>query len=188
MSHLQLRRLGAAVLTTAAVAAVATPAAQAAPVKLAGATTTLALSDAAQATLTQAGVTVTPVAPATSPSAGSYSFPVVRGRLAAKRRLGFAIHKGGLTLTTSAKQVTVRRLIAFGGRRPLVTARVGRAQVPLLRLTQVTLGGDALLSGKASLTQTGARLLGRFLATDGFKAGMPVGTVTVTAAAPAASA
>ena len=187
MSHLQLRRLGAAVLTTAAVAGVAAPGAQAAPVKLAGATTTLALSDAAQATLTQAGVTVTPVAPATSPSAGSYSFPVVRGKLAAKRPLGFAIHKGGLTLSASAKQVTVRRLVAFGGRRPLVTARIGRAQVALLRITQVKLGGGALLSGKASLTAAGARLLGRFLATDGFKAGMPVGTVTVTAATPAAA-
>jgi hypothetical protein len=187
MSHLQLRRLGAAALATAAVAAVAAPAAQAAPVNLAGATTTLALSDAAQATLTQAGVTVTPVAPATSPLAGSYSFPVVRGKLAAERHLGFAVHKGGLTLSTSAKHVTVRRLIAFGGRRPLVTARVGRAQVALLRLTQVKLGDGALLSGKASLTRVGARLLGRFLGTDGFTAGTPVGTVTVTAATSATS-
>jgi hypothetical protein len=71
MSHLRLRRLGAAVVTSAAVAAAAAPAAHAAPVKLKGATTTVALSDAARATLTQAGVTVTPLAPATAPTASS---------------------------------------------------------------------------------------------------------------------
>jgi hypothetical protein len=168
-------------------AVAAAPAAQAKPVKLAGATTTLTLSDAAQATLTEAGVTVTPVAPAMAPSTGSYSFPVVRGMVAPKRRLGFAVHSGGLQLSTSDKQVTVRRLVAFGGRRPLVSARVGRRQVALLRLTQVKLGGDTLLSAKASLTKAGARLLGRFLASDQFTAGMPVGTVTVAAAAPAAA-
>jgi hypothetical protein len=187
MSQPRLRRIGASVLTTAAVAVVAAPAAQAAPVKLAGTTTTLTLSDAAQQTLTDAGVTVTPLAPATAPTSSSYSFPVVRGKIAAKRRLGFAIHKGGLKLSTSAKQVTVRRLVAFGGRRAYVTARIGRAQVALLRLSQVKLGGAAILTAKASLTKTGARLLGRFLDSDRFKAGMPVGTVTVATATPSAA-
>jgi hypothetical protein len=106
----------------------------------------------------------------------------VRGKLAPKRRLGFAVHRGGLRLSTSAKQMTVRRLVAFGGRRALVTARVGRAQVALLRLSQVKLGGDAILSANASLTRAGARLLGRFVGSDRFTAGMPVGAVTVTAA------
>jgi hypothetical protein len=104
LRHVRLTLCLAAVAALAPGAAVA----HAAPVKVTGEQTTVALSSAATDALTAAGVTVAPLAPATATSAG-LSFGVSGGRVDAATLRGFVRHRGGLSLTKGAKTVRLRR-------------------------------------------------------------------------------
>jgi len=96
-------------------------------IKVTGGDTTLTLSDAAKSALAAQGITVAPIAPATSGSAGSFTFPIAGGKLKSTTLFGAIAHKGGLTLTKGDKTVKVKRLVLVNGRHGAsIWAFVGR--------------------------------------------------------------
>jgi len=176
--------------------------------KVTGGTTTVALSDAATTALSGAGITVTPIAPATAGGPGSFSFPIAGGRLKTDSFHGVVFHRGGLTLTKGSTTAEVKNLTVVSGPKHAAVfattghegkrfslkrglrhrlARAGRLAghhrlhiVKLLNLTNVTHSGNTL-TADATLTKSAAKLLDRKFGTDAFKGGESVGTVTVAA-------
>jgi hypothetical protein len=177
--HLALGLLG---LTAAAVAA--TPAA-AAPVGLAGGSTNLHLDRATAAALGDLGLSVTPVGPAKA-SGTRVSFPVTGGAIDPATAAGRVTHSGGLAF--SAGGTTVRAtnfIVRTDGSRPVLTAAVGSARVPLLNLDL----GDAkvlrrgpggvgtwVVRVQTSLTATAAGALNAAFGSH-LAAGTPIGRV-----------
>ena len=79
--------------------------------KVKGGTTTLTLNSAAITALTNAHLTVTPLAPASANASGStFSFPISGGRINLKTLHGFIAHRGGITVSNGTKSGTVRHL------------------------------------------------------------------------------
>jgi hypothetical protein len=97
-------------------------------IKVTGGDTTLTLNDAAKSGLAAQGITVAPIAPATSASAGSLTFPIAGGKLKSTNFFGAIGHKGGVTLTKGDNTVKVKRLVLVNGPRGAsIWAFVGRA-------------------------------------------------------------
>jgi hypothetical protein len=105
-------RLRATLVAVAALAILALGAssAQAAKVHYAGGTTSVTPSAAAVKVLSDAGIAVTPVAPA-SATGGVFSFPIARGFVDPATGRADLLHKGGLKFTKGAKSATLRRFI-----------------------------------------------------------------------------
>ena len=176
--------------------------------KLTGGETKVALNDAAKSALSSAGITVTPIAPATSDSSG-FTFPIAGGKLKTGTAFGFVALRGGLKLTKGDRTLKLRRLlIASGPRGAGVFAftkrhhgfhrrgfrRGARASqrrrrhfghwVRVLSLSNVKradAGGKVVITADAALTRKAAKLLNRKFATTTFAAGQAVGSVTVSA-------
>jgi hypothetical protein len=175
-------RRTAAVLALVAAGAIA-PAAHAAPAKLTGGTTTIALRPAVTSAVAKAGVTVSVVAPATAGADGSYSFPVAGGRVNQKLR-GVVRHQGGLVLTRGERKVTLRSFVIVSAKRAFLTAKAGGKRLRLARLTGATRStqdGKAAVTAKLRLTQGGAAFLNKRSKRRTFRAGLVLGTATVVA-------
>jgi hypothetical protein len=114
-------------LVAAAVLLVGATAAQAKTVQLTGSTT---LTPSGQATtfLSNNGITVAPVGPATGEGNG-YVFPIAAGFGNTKTFYGLLAHKGGLRFTKGARSAVVRRFVAVR----VKNAAVLLAQVPGLK-------------------------------------------------------
>ena len=112
----------------------AAPAASGTP--LAGGATTLTLDAGFAKALADNGVAAAPVAPATANEDGSIAFPITGGSL------GDAVditHSGGLTFSAGAASLTATDYVVHAeGARGLLTATVGDAQVPFLKLDSRT--------------------------------------------------
>src|SRR4051812_35239234 len=100
--------------------------------QLAGGATTLTLDAGFAKALADNGVAAAPVAPATANEDGSIAFPITGGSL------GDAVditHSGGLTFSAGAASITATDYVVHAeGTRGLLTATVGDAQVPFLKL------------------------------------------------------
>lgn len=113
--------------------AVAAPA-MGANVSLSGGTTALQLDKNTAQVLTGAGISVAPVGAAAA-SGAQITFPVTGGVIDPSNAAGRIAHSGGLAF--SSRGTTVRAtnfLIQTNARRPVLTAQVGGARVPLLNL------------------------------------------------------
>jgi hypothetical protein len=143
--------------------------------------TTLALSDEAAKALADAGITATPVAPATAGD-GGFTFPVERVKL--KRRSLKVAHDGGITLTKGATTVTLTDLVVKAKRRHAkLFARAGNGKVALFKLRELkaTKAENSLtVTAKAFLTRAAANGLNQAFGTTAFAKGAEVGTVTTT--------
>jgi len=172
--------------------------------KVKGGTTTLTLNSAATTALTNAHLTVTPVAPATA-SGSTFTFPISGGRINQKTLHGFITHRGAITVSNGTKSGTVRSLtiVARGktaglygavrrsvrgrchlaGHRPhrhVVCRTVVRwTVVKLATITGVKVSGSSA-TGQAQLTGDAAKLLNRLSGGSTFKAGQVFGTGTVS--------
>ncbi|MEQ8834660.1 MAG: hypothetical protein RIB67_09485 [Miltoncostaeaceae bacterium] len=132
------RSLSAAILGAGALALglVASPAAgeSTTTVELSGGSTALHLDLRTARVLGSAGIDVRPVGPARAAGA-RVTFPVTGGTIDPSNAAGTVTHSGGLAF--SAGPTTVRATdftVSTTGPRPVLTARVGSARVPLVNL------------------------------------------------------
>ena len=178
--------MGAALLPTGALATGRGDDPCAAPgTPVAGGATTLTLDAGFAAALTGNGVAAAPVDPASAKEDGSISFPITGGSLGDSVDI---THSGGLTFSAGAASLTATHYVVHAdGARGLLTATVGDAQVPFLKLdlSGATIGreGAATTIGgvRASLTREAAKALNATFSVSLFRGGTPVGTVAVKA-------
>lgn len=166
----------------AAGAVVAPTAAQAKPVKVTGQQTTLSLTGPAAKLLTDNGVSVAAVAPATL-SGASATFPVTGGRVNAGLTKGFVRHAGAVTFTKDGRSLAVRRPVAVVTRRAsFIAARSHGRFVRLFRLTDLaktTSGTTTTITGQLRVTGRLASQLNRRLGTS-VQRGAVAGTAETT--------
>jgi hypothetical protein len=113
MSRVRALTAALAVVSLVALALGATRA-QAARVPVTGGTTTITPTAEAVQTLTSAGISASPIEPATAPN-GVFTFPIARGLVNPANLRGFILHKGGVKFTKGAR--------SFSLRRPLIVSR-----------------------------------------------------------------
>jgi hypothetical protein len=119
---------------TAAGAAAMAGSAAAAPVGVSGGVTNLHLDRATAAALGDLGLSVAPVGPAKA-SGTRVSFPVTGGAIDPATAAGRVTHSGGLAFSAGGTTVRVTNFIVrTDTKRPVLTAAVGNARVPLLAL------------------------------------------------------
>jgi len=165
--------------------AVAAPAG-AATVKLAGGYTTLKLYPATAAALKSLGVNVSLVRPATV-SHGGISFPIIGGRIDPATAAGAIEHSGGLELSAGGTHVRLTRFRVTVAAHSSLTALVGGHRVKIVnldtshaRITRSGLGTH-VTDVRATLTGLAAQALNGAFHVHAFKAGLPLGTVSVHA-------
>jgi hypothetical protein len=90
--------------------------AQAARVKVTGGTTTVTPAAPVVQALTNLGVSVSPIAPATAAN-GTYTFPIVRGRVNTDNLRGFLVHSGGVKFAKGERSIAVRRFVIVSTKR-----------------------------------------------------------------------
>lgn len=168
----------------------------AAILNLTGATTKVDVDPATAAVLTQNGVSVAPVAPATAAMVNGgieVTFPITTGYAAIYPQndvpfiRGIVSHSGGLTFSAGSKSLTATDFVVNPGT-SVLTATVGGKGVPLLDLngSKVAVTTDAAgnvhLDGiVAVLSTVAADALNSTFGVSLFKQGIPVGAVHVTA-------
>jgi|tagenome__1003787_1003787.scaffolds.fasta_scaffold19910498_1 hypothetical protein len=86
--------------------------------RITGGSTTITPSTAAAKVLSDNGITVTPLRPATAAN-GAVTFPIRRGHVRIKTMRGLVRHKGGVALSNGST--------TFKLRRPAVVLRTGKA-------------------------------------------------------------
>lgn len=182
---------GAGSATTAASAtpAASTSAATAGssgPVALAGRSTSVAVNPLAREVLTQSGVTLAPLAPATA-SAEAMTFPITGGTIVPATFAGRIESGGGVALTHAGRSVQITGFVIDTVARVL-TAEVAGRRVPIFAVgtegvTHAAGPGGALVLGGLSLTVTpqAAAAMNAALGVKIFAGGLPFGVTTVTA-------
>jgi hypothetical protein len=195
------------VRTTAVIAVVVSLAlagsALAAVLKVTGGTATVTPSAAAASLLSSNGITVTPIAPATS-SAGVFTFPLAGGRLHGKNLHGVIREQGGLEISNGTDTVRVRRMRIVSDRAGVVLfalvrhhpsaacaalarprarikcrIRTSLTVARIARVTDVTIANGSA-SGTVHITAATAGLINRLAGKPVTSAGAVLGTTTVT--------
>lgn len=181
--------LSAVGLTAGALApAVAAPAAHAQPRLVAsGGVTMLALAPGTAKALTTNKITVSPASEARVVESG-IAFPIQGGVLNPANLGGGLTHDGGLTFAAGGKTLTIRdftvstttgRLSAYvdqvGARINVLDLSLAKAKVSA---TSTKLGVSGVV---ATLDATAAKALDGYFGTTLFTAGLPIGTVRVSA-------
>jgi hypothetical protein len=183
--------------STPTTAAAASMAPDAAFTNLTGTSTSVDLDPATAKVLTDNGVTVTPVEPATVRTSGgttSVSFPITAGYVAlypeeqAPYVRGSFSHSGGLTFTAGGKSLTVTDFIVNPGSSELFATIPTGEVVQLLDLDGTDLQisqdaqGNVLLDGTvAKLSDTAAKAMNATFGVSLFTAGIPLGVVHIVA-------
>jgi hypothetical protein len=170
-------------------------------IKVTGGTSTVTVSTAAAAVLTQNNIKVSALSPATL-SGKTLTFPIARGRLNAKLH-GYIDHKGGFSLSNGTKTVKLRRptirstkagsaIWALVAKRTTGRChRVGRRHhrrlkckfvthmtvVRIAKLTGVKVTGQTA-SANVDLTAASAQIINKLAGKKVAKAGDPIGTAT----------
>lgn len=164
--------------------------AAAAPVALAGKDTTLVLNPATGKVLKANQVTVTPVGPAKAAGDG-IAFPITAGSINTESLAGTVDHSGGLKFSAGGKSLEVTDFKVDTVNKQLV-AQAGGAAVPLLNLDLASVkkasgpNGEIVVSNvSTTLTTEAAAALNSTFGVTLFKAGIPMGDVTITATAKA---
>jgi hypothetical protein len=108
--------------------------AQAARVKVTGGTTTVTPAAPVVQALTNLGVSVSPIDPATAAS-GAYTFPIVRGWVNTDNLHAFLVHSGGVKFTKGERSIALRRLVILSTKRgATLYGRVSRGACRVARV------------------------------------------------------
>lgn len=185
---------GVLALVLAGVAAAATS-------KVKGGTAQVTISQAAANVLSANGITVKALAPATS-SGNTFTFPISGGRLNTTNNHGTIVTKGGVTLSNSKRNATIRRLTlvsdkhgvfvyglvrgkttrhchATGHHHTTCTTTVHWNTVRVATVKNVTVSGSSA-SGTVLLSAASAKFINQLAGKDVAKAGDELGTATVS--------
>ena len=171
--------------TTASTATTTTTGA--APVAVVGKDTGVVVNPATAQTLKTAGITITPVPPASTKSA-VLIFPESGGSITVATLEGTIDHTGGLTLSHEGKSVTLTSFVINTSNKQL-TATVGGQSVPIFDLNLASIkrvsgpNGTVIASNiKMNVTSQAASTLNNSLGVTVFTAGLPFGIATLTVA------
>ncbi len=183
------RRLGAFAAALAAGAAIGVPAAGAATVPVAGGSTDLHIDAATAGVLTDAGLSVAPVGPAAAKGL-RVAFPITGGAIDPATAVGRVAHSGGLAFSAHGTTVRLTNFIVnTASRRPVLTAAVGSARIPLAgidlsRAKVIRRGsggiGTWVVRARATLTPTAAGALNAAFGTH-LPGGVDIGRVDLKA-------
>jgi hypothetical protein len=177
-----MRRLTAALAVAALPLVAAAPAAAQTSAAVADGQTMLRLDRGTAAVLDDAGVSVTPVRPASVGRSG-LTFPVTGGSADPATLAGTVRHAGGIRFRAGGRSVVLRSPTYRIGRRASLSMRVGGDRLRVLALdlgdAKVRRSGLATRASRIRATLTGgaARALNRAFGVHLFSAGLPVGTV-----------
>jgi hypothetical protein len=147
-----------------------------------GKSTHVVINPAVSAALKHAGVTLTPIAPATAKA--TLLFPVSGGQITVATLAGTVDHTGGLTFRHSGKSITVTNLVVNTKTQHL-TASVGGKSMPIFDLNLASpnrTGGphSAVVSDiKLTVLSRAATTLNSGLGVSTFKVGMNFGIATL---------
>jgi hypothetical protein len=150
-----------------------------------GKSTHVVIDPAASAALKHAGVTLTPIAPATAKA--TLLFPVSGGQIVVATLAGTVDHTGGLTFRHSGKSVTLANIV-INTKTKHLTARVGRKSMPIFDLNlaspeRASGPHSAVVSNiKLTITSQAATALNSGLGVSTFEAGRNFGIATLTVA------
>ena len=139
--------------------------------KAKGGTTTLTVDPAYATAITNAGITITAVLPAT----GTYVFPITGGKLVyhktkkagskskSKKQLsGFVTHSGGISLTKGTTTATLSdlRVNLSANKTGRIDAKLGTGSLKLGKLSNVTINAtDKSISATVTLTDAAIKAL-----------------------------
>jgi hypothetical protein len=202
-SHkLRLRALFSAALLALCLMAVGAAGAQAAKVKITGGTTTITPSAATTQFLTNNGIGVAPIAPATV-SNGVVTLPIAGGRIDPTTLRGFVTHRGGLKFTKGTKSLALRHFLITSSKRgafldaatPVRRCHAFRARrggrtrvcvfrlegVRVARLSNVVRNPDNSVTADLLLSRQVARFINNVAGKHVVSAGANIGTAKVVA-------
>ena len=177
-----MRRLPAALVVAALPFAAATPAAAQQSARVADGQTMLRLDRGTASVLQDAGVRVSPAAPASVGSSG-LTFPVTGGAADPRTLAGTVRHAGGIRFRAGGRTLVLRNPAYRIGRRSSLSMLAGGDRLRVLSLdtsrARVRRAGlDTRASRiRATLTGAAARALNRAFGVHLFSAGLPIGTV-----------
>jgi len=147
-----------------------------------GKSTDVVISPAVSAALRHAGITLTPIAPATAKA--TLHFPVSSGQIAVATLAGTVDHTGGLTFRHSGKSVTLTNIV-INTKTKHLTATVGGKSMPVFGLNLAshnrTSGPHSAVVSDIKLTvlSRAATALNSGLGVNTFKAGQNFGIATL---------
>ena len=150
---------------------------------IAGGSTALKLDRGTAKVLGANGVSVKPVKPA-KVKGGKIVFPITGGEVGAGLKSAKIDHSGGLKFSAGGNSLVAKSFQIKVGSRNKLTAKVGEARVPLLKLdlgkAKVTRDGldTKVAKVNGSLTSLAAGALNDTFGVNLFKRGIPVGTTT----------
>jgi len=154
--------------------------------KVTGEDTELVLDAATAAALTDADVTVSPIAPAVAAEAG-IAFPVIGEEIeTVTLKKGVITHTGGLTFASGDTKVEVKDFSADLSTGILTAMLPEGAPLPLLSLDLSTAKvtdsptGKNIAGVKGSLTKDAATALNNAFGSEMFTEGMAIGTLDLT--------
>ena len=166
--------------------ATSTTASASASVPVVGKSTSVVVNPVTAQALKQAGITITPVAPATAHTV--LLFPVSGGQVVVATLAGTIEHSGGLILSHGGKSVQLTSFTVDTSTKQL-TALVAGQRVPIFELNLASLkratgpNGTVIASDiKMTLTAQAATALNSALGLSTFVPGLPFGVATVTVA------
>lgn len=177
-----MRRLPAALVVAALPLVAAAPAAAQQSARVADGQTMLRLDAGTAKVLQDAGVRVSPAAPASVGRSG-LTFPVTGGAADPSTLAGTVRHAGGIRFRAGGRTVVLRNPTYRIGRRSSLSMTVGGDRLRVLALdtsrAKVRRAGlDTRASRiRATLTGAAARALNRAFGVHLFSAGLPIGTV-----------
>jgi len=149
--------------------------------------TDLTLDPGTAQALSDLGVAVAPVGPASVTPQGAVAFPITGGKVDASSFAGTIRHSGGISLSAGDVQVDLTRFRINVDADPDLTALVGGQRVSILSLDLSGLkakvkGKKITLSGvSASLTADAAAALNGAFGVSAFTEGLTLGTAQVNA-------
>jgi hypothetical protein len=162
--------------------------------KVKGGTTTLTVDPAYATAVTNAGITIAAITPATNPATGTYVFPITGGRLVyhktkkagskskSKKQLsGYVTHSGGISLTKDATTATLSnlRVTLSANKTGRVDAALGTGSLKLAKLSDVAINStNKRISAKVTLTPEAINAINVAYGTT-FPAGVVLGTVVI---------
>jgi len=172
--------------SSSASTATSTTASASASVPVVGKSTSVVVNPATAQALRQAGITITPVAPATAHTV--LLFPVSGGQVVVATLAGTIEHSGGLILSHGGKSVQLANFTVDTSTKQL-TALVAGQRVPIFELNLASLkratgpNGTVIASDiRMTLTAQAATALNSALGLSTFVPGLPFGVATVTVA------
>jgi hypothetical protein len=197
VNHVLRRSLLVVAVLATGLATLAAAADAGTQLRFSGGATRLVMNPAVLPALAGAGVSITPVAPATAGASEwngqptiAARFPIRGGHADATTLVGIINHRGGLTFSKGSSSLTVGRFRISIHRRAYLSGEVGfnpAMRVPLLRLdlsqAHVSASGSWVTVShvRAYLTRTAAQALNATLGTTVFAPGLKLGVARVHA-------